>query len=201
MLKKIYIDNYKIFVNFSLELAPVNLLLGENGSGKTTLLEVIRKLKTFVIDRKEVTEIFKSSSVTRWQTVNLQRFEMTFEEADGVYVYHCHIEHDKSQQRCRLHSERLDYNQQPLFEFYLQETAGQIQSHAKLYNDQHCEGPELPFDWSQSGVGYIQARPDNQKLTRFKEILSRCLVVQIVPVNLTAVSDYECNAFPVDHFM
>ncbi|BAP55653.1 ATPase [Thioploca ingrica] len=59
MLKRIYIDNYKIFVNFSLDFKQSNLLLGENGSGKTTLFEVINRLKEFVINNNNGSDRFK----------------------------------------------------------------------------------------------------------------------------------------------
>jgi predicted ATPase len=188
MLKRIYIDNYKIFVNFSLDFKQSNLLLGENGSGKTTLFEVINKLKEFVIDNKRVEEIFKIHTLTRWQTVPLQRFELMFEDGEALYTYKCCIEYDSNRQICRLHDESLEHNQQPLFKFYIDE---KNTSHAKLYNDQYQEGPELPFGWSQSGVGYVQARPDNNKLTRFKQLLAQCLVIQMIPSKMSVFSEKE----------
>ena len=40
MLKRIYIDNFRCFVNFELNLEKVSLLLGPNGSGKTSIFNV-----------------------------------------------------------------------------------------------------------------------------------------------------------------
>ena len=49
VIKRLYIDNYKCFVNFKLGLQRLNLFLGENGSGKSTLFEVVRLLRSFLI--------------------------------------------------------------------------------------------------------------------------------------------------------
>ncbi|HMC58460.1 MAG TPA: hypothetical protein VKJ01_04645 [Candidatus Solibacter sp.] len=38
MLKRVYIDNYRAFVNFELALGQQQLILGLNGSGKSSLL-------------------------------------------------------------------------------------------------------------------------------------------------------------------
>ena len=48
MLTRIYIDNFRSFVNFEYRPETKQLLLGPNGSGKSTLLEAIRYLKLFV---------------------------------------------------------------------------------------------------------------------------------------------------------
>lgn len=162
-------------------------MIGENGSGKTTLFELLNKLKEFIVGGKRVEEVFKAHTLTRWQNVALQKFELTFEEDDELYVYKCSIEHNLDKRVVRLFSESLEHNQQPLFRFSIDNST----SHARLYNDLYREGPELPFGWTQSGVGYIEARPDNKKLTRFKELLAHCLFIQIVPSKISSVSDKE----------
>ena len=41
-LKKIYIDSFKGFKNFSMDINEnITVLVGENGTGKTTILEII----------------------------------------------------------------------------------------------------------------------------------------------------------------
>src|SRR5580658_863938 len=73
MLTRIYIDNFRCFVNF--EYSPENkqLLLGANGSGKSSLLTAIRYIKRFV---KGDENPFTQSTRTRWQDRPLQVFEI-----------------------------------------------------------------------------------------------------------------------------
>ena len=48
MLKRIYIDNFRCFVNFEYKPERKQLLLGANGSGKSSLLDAIRAVQGFV---------------------------------------------------------------------------------------------------------------------------------------------------------
>ena len=46
MLTRIYIDNFRSFVNFEYKPERKQLLLGPNGSGKSSLLDAIRYVKS-----------------------------------------------------------------------------------------------------------------------------------------------------------
>jgi AAA15 family ATPase/GTPase len=48
MLKRIYIDNFRCFVNFEYKPEQMQLLLGANGSGKSSLLDAIRLVKALL---------------------------------------------------------------------------------------------------------------------------------------------------------
>src|SRR5438128_3421219 len=72
MLTRIYIDNFRCFVNFEYRPESKQLLLGGNGSGKSSLLDAIRYLKWFV---KGDDNPFTQSTRTRWQDRRLQILE------------------------------------------------------------------------------------------------------------------------------
>lgn len=48
MIKNVYIDNFKAFNDFSIDLKPLTVLIGGNGSGKSTVLQVIDLLCNIV---------------------------------------------------------------------------------------------------------------------------------------------------------
>ncbi len=52
---------------------------------------------------------------------------------------------------------------------------------AQLYHDDFDKGPAYPFDWSQSGVGVLNERADNRKLTRFKREIASFVVTSPCP--------------------
>jgi AAA15 family ATPase/GTPase len=73
MLTRVYIDNFRSFVNFEYRPEKKQLLLGANGSGKSSLLDAIRYLKQFVQGNENP---FTQSTRTRWQDRPLQVVEI-----------------------------------------------------------------------------------------------------------------------------
>src|SRR5271166_3744063 len=88
MLTRIYIDNFRSFVNFEYRPETKQLLLGPNGSGKSTLLQAIRYLKLFV---KGDSNKFTQSTRTRWQDSPLQVIEVDANLGGTVYQYRVEI--------------------------------------------------------------------------------------------------------------
>jgi recombinational DNA repair ATPase RecF len=73
MLTRVYIDNFRSFVNFEYRPAKKQLLLGANGSGKSSLLEAIRYVKLFIAGEENP---FTQLTRTRWQDRPLQVVEI-----------------------------------------------------------------------------------------------------------------------------
>lgn len=61
MLSKIHIENFKSLKNVTLELQPVNLLIGPNNSGKTNLLKALEFLRRYRTSSCTVEEYFQST--------------------------------------------------------------------------------------------------------------------------------------------
>ncbi len=181
MLKRIYIDNFRCLVNFELELDAINLFLGSNGSGKSTVFEVLQKIQAFVSGDSKVEAIFKPADCTRWQTLQVQRFELQIIGNDGCYKYQLGIGHNRD--KCRVEYERLWFDNQPLLKFEL----GEVQ----LYRDNYSKGPQYPFDWSQSLLASLMPRNNNTKLTWFRERMARFIIVQMVPSLMVDESNQE----------
>jgi len=113
MLQKIYIDNFRCLVNFELKVDSINLFLGSNGSGKSTVFEALRKIQAFVSGDSKVEDIFKSADCTRWQTSQIQRFELGISGNGGSYKYELGIGHN--QDKCHVEYERVWFDNQPLY--------------------------------------------------------------------------------------
>jgi predicted ATPase len=115
MLKRLYVDNFRCFVNFEYKPGQKQLLLGANGSGKSSLSEAIRLLKEFVKGRDIP---FTQSSRTRWQNRPLQVFEIEAELENGTfpYVYRVEIRYSSKVSAPTVSLERLSFGNTPLFE-------------------------------------------------------------------------------------
>ncbi len=181
MLKRIYIDNFRCLVNFELDVDAINLFLGYNGSGKSTVFEALHKIQAFVSGDSKVEGIFKSADLTRWQTSQIQRFELEIIGNGGIYKYELGIGYNRD--KCRVEYERLWYDNQPLLKFEL----GEVQ----LYRDDLSEGSQYSFDWSQSIFPSLMPRSDNRKLTWFRERMARFIIVRIIPSLMIDESNQE----------
>ena len=71
MLKRLYIDNFRCFVNFEYKPERKQLLLGANGSGKSSLLDAILFIKWFIEGGENR---FTQSTRTRWQDLPFAGF-------------------------------------------------------------------------------------------------------------------------------
>ena len=173
MLKRFYADNFRCLTNFELELEEANVFLGTNGTGKSSVFTVLRKIQDLVARGGRIDEVFSASDRTVGQNRNTQHFEIDTDTDEHTYRYALTIEHDPGRDRMRINKETLEHDGRPIFEF----ENGQ----AQLYHDDYTAGPSYPFDWTLSGLGTLNERPGNQKLTRFKKELRNYIVSGICP--------------------
>ena len=178
MFKRLYIDNYKCFVNFTLDLRELTLLTGYNGTGKTSVLDVMFALRELLSGGAKVSDpmMFPASSKTAWQTNDIQKIEL-HAEFDGNELCYClEVDHDEKQNLVRISHESLSDGQgQPLFEFAM----GQV----KLFRDDHSEGPTYHADWLESAMARVPSRPDNERLSKFLDAIRNIVVCGLYPVN------------------
>jgi energy-coupling factor transporter ATP-binding protein EcfA2 len=87
MLSRIYIDNYKCLVNFTLELGGLTILHGDNGSGKSTVFEALRAIRKLLVGGHSAGEAFPPESKTRFERRDEQHFELDFVLGSELYAY------------------------------------------------------------------------------------------------------------------
>jgi predicted ATPase len=184
MLRRFYVDNFRCLVNFELKLDRVNLLLGGNGTGKTAVFDVLHRLRQFVGGNGlRVLSVFPSSELTRWQNNGVQRFELDVQIDGDLYAYSLVIQHDDERRKACIKRESLLIGGNSLFDFQ--------EGLVRLYQDDFQAGPQYPFDSTQSGLGVLQPRGDNKKLTRFRNELEKIIVVAFHPQHMSGESRQE----------
>lgn len=113
MLTRLYIDNFRCFVNFDYRPERKQLLLGANGSGKSSLIDAIRLLKQFIAGDENP---FTQSTRTRWQEKTLQVFEIEALLDRKKYEYRVEIEFEPDTKRSSVNLERLQVSGTTVFE-------------------------------------------------------------------------------------
>ncbi len=175
MLKRIFADNFRALVNFELRLGRLCLLLGENGSGKTTVFNVLGGLRDLVVLGRSSKDLFAYTR-TKWEARDIQRFELDFETAAGIYQYVLEIQHPQGPQEAPfIRSESVSLDRAPLYRFSGDEV--------HLFYDDDAVGPVFPFRSDQSFLTNIDpARaPRMERLGAFKELMAGLWILQLNP--------------------
>jgi predicted ATPase len=183
MLKRIHANNYRCLVNFEMNLDKLTLLVGPNGGGKSTLFDLLYRIRQLIADNARVADVFPLADLTAWVTKNEQSFELDVQGKDGLFSYRLVISHNPGIKKQRVEQEQLLLDGKPLFE----SKQGEVQ----LYHDDHKTGPEYSSDWSVSALASIAPRPDNTKLTWFKEWVRKLFVLSLQPKAMTSVTEEE----------
>src|SRR2546429_4038184 len=126
MLKRVYIDNFRSFVNFELSLGQQQLILGLNGSGKSTLLEVLAAVKKLVTGAANPDLLFPENSRTRWQALSQQTFELDV-DLGAIYQFRLELDLWGTPAKTRIRREVVTCDRQPVFEF--------VDGEVHLFND------------------------------------------------------------------
>ncbi len=192
MIRRLNIDNFKSLVNFELPLQELTLLLGPNGVGKTSVLDVIFALRQLLSGSAKVTDkgIFPTPTLTRWQSIDLQVFELDVVLENHQYRYRVEVEHERATRKARIASERLELSGNPLFSFQ--------QGEVRLYRDDHSQGPTFGGDWTESAMARVPPRNDNTHLTRFLDFMRKVIVCGLYPASFKAESATEDSVLDRD---
>ena len=167
MLKKIYIDNWRCFVNFECPLEAIQLLVGSNGAGKSSVFDALALIRSFVCEDEPLAKLLPYESLTRWSSPDrvFQTFELEVERSDQVFHYTLTVEHNPSLRKTRVHLESLELDGEKLFHF----EGGTVQ----LYRDDSSLGPTFKFERTRSGLGTVGAGNDNKNLGSSAESVGR----------------------------
>lgn len=148
MLKKIYIDGFRNFKNFTLEPHfPHTLLCGLNGTGKTSIIEVLYRLQNFLVNNFSTSNVCSSNDIPRWEKKefgsSLSVFEIDIEINDIQFKYKITIKQDFKNKINRVEKEVLVVNNEVLFSCDL--------GNATVISDNHKEF-SFPVDWYFTGL-------------------------------------------------
>jgi predicted ATPase len=185
MLKRLYANNYRCLVNFEMNFDKLSLLVGPNGGGKSTLFDLLYGIRHLIIDNAKIAEVFPPEDLTAWVNKTEQSFEFDVQGDDGLFSYKLVISHNPDIKKQRIEIEHLLFNSKPLFEF----KQGEVQ----LYHDDHKPGPKYSFDWSVSALATIVSRPDNKKLTWFKQWVETLFIISLQPKAMTSETEEESD--------
>ena len=191
MVTRLYIDNFRCFVNFEHKPFSRELIIGRNGSGKSSLLDILLRLRQFAVKGDPLDGTFILAQRTRWLDQSQITAELEVElETGSRYLYRLVLEPYGEPPQPRVASESVHMDGKPLFEF----TGGELQ----LYNDQFEHKVNYNLDWHRSALATIPPAKDTRLLDAFRMWFSKLLCFRLNPFNMAARAEGENLAPNVD---
>jgi len=166
MLTRVYIDNFRCFVNFEYKPERKQLLLGANGSGKSSLLDALRYVKSFVAGDENR---FTQSTRTRSQARPLEVIEIDALLERQEYRYRLEIQFDAETRQQSVNLERLEVAGVTSFELSNRQL--------RFFLDGGTEQTAAPPDNTRSALHL--SRLSNQHVSRFMRWLDSVYCFQI----------------------
>lgn len=174
MIKYLYANNYKSFVNLRIDFEQINLLIGSNGTGKSNVFALIACIRDLILgvnpagDGSKILDTsFSKSTLTRWMKSNVQTFEMGVSSPDNDYIYRLEISHDIDGNTNRISHESVMCAGRYLYRMQNGE--------AELY-DEASNPTRALFDASMSGLSIASQNPDYRLLNDFRLQIGRIIL-------------------------
>ncbi len=190
MLTRLYIDNYRCFVNFEYRPGRKQLIFGRNGSGKSSLMDALKAVRQFAVEDGKASLSFVSGDRTRWLDQDKQTFELEAQVEGRGFTYRLVLDQWGEPLQPRVVSETVHCDGKPIFEFLMGEV--------HLYNDRFEHKVTYPFDWWRSAFETVNQRKDNQTLTSFKLWLSGLHCFRLNPFSMHEIAEGESASPSVD---
>jgi len=168
MLKRLYIDNFRCFVNFEFRPERRQLLLGANGSGKSSLLDAILFVKWFIQGEEND---FTQKTRTRWDPRPHQVIELEVELEGTIFLYRLEIHYSPEEQLPSVNVEKLMVSGTPVFEF----TNGTV----RFFTQDGGQVSNLKWKTTESALRLAQQ--SNTQVGRFLDWLDTVHCFQIDP--------------------
>jgi predicted ATPase len=113
MITKLYVDNYKTLVDFTVEFQPLTLIVGANGAGKSAITEVLNAIILFARGKSDLKTIFSKETLSNFSSGRLsQTVRVFFKINDNEYEYSFEILHNKYKDVIENVKEKLLINNQ-----------------------------------------------------------------------------------------
>lgn len=189
MLKRIYIHNYRTFVNFEWRPPTACALVGPNGVGKSALMEILALVQDLVVEGKHVEELGFPSTLTVWRNEIEQVLEIDV-ETDGDDFHYRLV--------CRTKNGASTINEELTGNGDLLYRSGQ--EGVEIFGDEVTTSvrAKIPFIPKTSFLSLLEPRPDNQRIIQFRNYVSSIWCLKPDPLRLGGAAVVEAQRLDRD---
>ncbi|MEP7119585.1 MAG: AAA family ATPase [Byssovorax sp.] len=187
-ITRLYINNYRSFVNFELRPGRRSLLLGYNGSGKSSVFDVVTGIRDLVRTNSDVKEVFPTDTVTKFGGSPEQRFELDIDTERGMLRYALRVSHQLEEKTATIASEELTLEGKPLYSF----ADGEVWLLSE--GETVAKGP-FQFSPQRSYLASFDPKTQFSPIGLFKNFLERCWILRLDPLRMNASAPSEDGFF------
>ena len=192
MITKLYIDNFRCFTNFELELDRFHLFLGANGSGKSSVFDALLRVQR-LLSGESVERCFPIGDLTAWESRTAQSFAIEISVGEDSFRYEVCVEHSPAEKKQRIGKERLLWNSQVLYRL----DGGDAHVY-RVRGSEVVEGTHFLVRGNSSFIPLLEERGDNQPVFRFRQAVRNCAILRLIPPCMESMSEAESAALDSD---
>ena len=167
MIRSIYVNNYKSFVNFKIYFDQVGVLIGKNGSGKSNLLTLLLSLMSFMRGQCDARTSFPDTTLTKWMKSDIQTFELEVSDEKDTYQYQLEISHNKNTGLIYAHKETIKKDETVIVE--LKDGEGTI-------NIGDSKKKDILTDNKYSALNLIPDNAGNHSIQALKKLINEIII-------------------------
>lgn len=118
MITKLYVDNYKTLVDFTVEFQPLTLIVGGNGTGKSAIMEVIHSIANLMRGNGDLRKNFSRETLSKFIEIGnlVQNICIISQIKDCLYEYTVSIGHNENRDEPYILNEKIIINGNLIFE-------------------------------------------------------------------------------------
>ena len=190
-IARLYVNNYRSFVNFELRPGRRCLLLGYNGTGKSSVFDVLQAIRDLVVSNADAKEAFPTATVTKFGGSPEQRFELDIETEQGVCRYVLRLLHNLEEESVTISSEVVTLDGKSLYTF----ADGEVQP----FGDGDSPGKgNFQFSPQRSYLASFEPKDHLSPIASFKSFLEYVGNLRLEPARMSASSKSEDNGLKRD---
>lgn len=179
MINRLYVHNYRCFENLDLNFADNSsvLILGNNGAGKSSLGSVLRILQDIGKGTNRVRDLLKAGDFSNGRTEVPVRIEISVEIGGRQFDYSIAFEMPEGFKEARIREESLQVDGEKIYD----------RKEAQV--DLVVSDSAFMVDWHLVALPIIQMRGGDNVIVKFKEWVSRLIIIAPVPSLISGEAD------------